>query len=127
MYKEIIIIILVLTIVVSLDVLTNHYTKQSVSAMNAELEELREEILNQNQKKAKHKIEEILDKWQKRNNIMAYYIEHDELEKVHVQLTGLAANINQKEYPEGMVQLDTTLFLLQHMEEKQKLDTRSIF
>lgn len=127
MYKEIIIIVTVITLIVALDILTNNYTKNTVSMMSEELSTLREDVLEKNKENAQNKIEEILDKWQEKNNVLAYYIEHNELEKVKTQLTGLAANINMEEYEPSMVQLDTAIFLLENLQEKQKLDLKSMF
>ena len=127
MYKEIIIIVTVITLIVALDILTNNYTKNTVSMMSEELSALREDVLEKNKENAQNKIEEILDKWQEKNNVLAYYIEHNELEKVKTQLTGLAANINMEEYEPSMVQLDTAIFLLENLQEKQKLDLKSMF
>ena len=127
MYKEIIIIVTVITLIVALDILTNNYTKNTVSIMSEELSALREDILEKNKESAQYKIVAILNKWQKKNDVLAYYIEHDELEKIKTQLTGLAANINVQEYEPSMVQLDTAIFLLENLQEKQKLDLKSMF
>ena len=127
MYKEIIIIVTVITLIVTLDILTNNYTKNTVEMMSEELTTLREDVLQKDKTSAQDKIIAILNKWQEKNNVLAYYIEHDELEKIKTQLTGLAANINVQEYEPSMVQLDTAIFLLENLQEKQKLDLKSMF
>ena len=127
MYKEIIIIVTVITLIVTLDILTNNYTQNTVKMMSEELTTLREDVLQKDQKSAQDKMVAILSKWQEKNNVLAYYIEHNELEKIKTQLTGLAANINVQEYEPSMVQLDTAIFLLENLQEKQKLDFKSMF
>lgn len=127
MYKEIIIVILVIALIIGLDIITNNYTKTSVSILSDELNILREDILQENKDKAQTRMGNIKNIWKERYNILAYYIEHDELEKVETELTSLAAFLNVEEYGECISELDKTIFVLKHIEEKEKFDVRSIF
>lgn len=127
MYKEFAIIIIVIVLIVCLDILTNNYTKNSVKIISDELNILRESILNQDKEKATNKMQEIKEKWKERYDILAFYIEHDELEKVETEMIGLAANINTEEYEDCISYLDTTIFILEHIQEKEEFHLRSIF
>lgn len=127
MYKECFIIILVLILVIGLDILTNNYTKKSVDNITSLLNELKEIILSDNKSSAKDKIKNIEDEWEKKDGVLAYYIEHDELEKVKTQITLLNADIDTKEYQHCIEYLDSTIFILEHIEEKEKFNIRSIF
>lgn len=127
MYKEFIIIIVVIALIIGLDIVTNNYTKSSVSILSDELNIIREDILQENKEKAQKQMINIKCIWEKRYNILAYYIEHDELEKVDTELTSLAAFLNVEEYGECVSELDKTIFILEHIEEKEKFDVRSIF
>ena len=127
MYKEIIIVILVIALIIGLDIITNNYTKTSVSILSDELNILRENILQEDKENAQTQMMNIKNIWEKRYNILAYYIEHDELEKVETELTSLAAFLNVEEYGECISELDKTIFVLEHIEEKEKFDVRSIF
>lgn len=127
MYKEIIIVILVIALIIWLDIITNNYTKTSVSILSDELNILRENILQEDKENAQTQMVNIKNIWEKRYNILVYYIEHDELEKVETELTSLAAFLNVEEYGECISELDKTIFILEHIEEKEKFDVRSIF
>lgn len=127
MYKELIIVIVVIALIIGLDIVTNNYTKNSVSILSEELNILREYVLQENKEKAQTQMINIKNKWKERYNILAYYIEHDELEKIETELTGLAADLNVEEYQHCISELDTTIFILEHIEEKEKFDVRSIF
>ena len=127
MYKELIIIIVVIALIVGLDIITNNYTKESVAILSEKLNVLRKEILEENKEVAQNKMKEIQEKWKERYNGLAFYVEHDELEKVDTELTGLAADLSVEEYKHCVSQLDTTIFILEHIEEKEKFDVRSIF
>lgn len=127
MFKEIIIIIVVISLVVGLDIITNNYTKNTVEIISNELNILREYILEENKVKAIEKMELIKEEWENRNKILAYYIEHDELEKVKTELTGLEADLSVEEYKHCIAELDTTMFILEHIQEKEEIHFRSIF
>ena len=127
MYKEIMIIIIVIALVVGLDVMTNNYTKASVSILSEEVNILREYILQEDKEKAQTQMINIKNIWKERYNILAYYIEHDELEKVETELTSLAAFLSLEEYGECISELDKSIFVLEHIKEKEKFDVRSMF
>jgi len=127
MYKEFIIIIVVIALIVGLDIITNNYTKQSLEIMTNELNILRECILKENKEEAENQMKKVMEKWEERYKTLAFYIEHDELEKVETELTGLAADINVEEYKHCIAELDTTIFILEHIQEKEEFHLRSIF
>lgn len=127
MYKEFIIIIVVIALIVGLDIITNNYTKQSLEIMTNELNVLREYILSEDKQKAEKQMLIVKEKWEDRYKTLAFYIEHDELEKVETELTGLSADINVEEYKHCIAELDTTIFILEHIQEKEEFHLRSIF
>ena len=59
----------------------------------------------------KNKKEEIKKEWENRYNKLAYFIEHDELEKVKTDLTALNSFIETKEYAEANSELDKCVFV----------------
>jgi len=127
MYKEFIIIIVVISLIVGLDIITNNYTKHSLEIMSNELNKLRENILEEDKEKAVEQMKNVKEKWEERYKILAFYIEHDELEKVETELTGLAADLSVEEYKHCIAELDTTIFILEHIQEKEEFHFRSIF
>ena len=58
---------------------------------------------------------------------LAYYIEHDELEKIELYLTALKSNIETKEYNQAVVEVDSCIFILKHIEEKYSFNLQNIF
>lgn len=127
MYKEFIIIIVVISLIIGLDIITNNYTKQSLEIMTNELNILREYILKENKEEAESQMKKVMEKWEERYKTLAFYIEHDELEKVETELTGLSADINVEEYKHCIAELDITIFILEHIQEKEEFHFRSIF
>lgn len=129
MYKEIIICSIVIIIVVGLNILTENYTKESVTSMTGDLKRLKEDMISeeQNEEDLNNKIEEIVNNWNEKHNKLAYYIEHDELEKVETELVSLKGNIEVKEYEQGIPNLNNCIFILEHIKEKTALQIKNIF
>lgn len=127
MYKEVIIILVVVALVIGLDVLSNNYLKESISKLTNELNILKTEILKENHVNAKNQMQKVRNTWEKRYKVLAYYIEHDELEKVETELVRLSSDIDMEEYKHCINELNTSIFILEHIGQKEKLDIISIF
>ena len=127
MYKEIIIIIVVIVLVIGLDVISNNYLKESVTELSNELNKLRIHILEEKKEEAQKQMLIVKEKWSERYKVLAYYIEHDELEKVETELVRLSADIDMEEYKHCINELETSIFVLEHIGQKEKLDIISIF
>lgn len=129
MYKEIIICSIVIIIVVGLNILTENYTKESVALMTGNLEDLKKNMISeeQDEEDLNNQIEDIVNNWNERHKKLAYYIEHDELEKVETELVSLKGNIEVKEYEQGIPNLNNCIFILEHIKEKTALQIKNIF
>ena len=127
MYKEIIIIFVVVILVIGLDVISNNYTKNAIEELSLELNNLKIKILEENLDKSLKQMEIVKKIWKEKYKVMAYYIEHDELEKVETELTRLSANIEVEEYKHCIEEIETSIFILEHIKQKEKLDIISIF
>ena len=129
MYKEIIICSIVIIIVVGLNILTENYTKESVALMTGNLEDLKKNMISeeQNEEDLNNQIEDIVNNWNERHKKLAYYIEPDELEKVETELVSLKGNIEVKEYEQGIPDLNNCIFILEHIKEKTALQIKNIF
>lgn len=131
MAKELIISIVIVVLIILGDIFTIRYTKQSVSQATSELAEMREEIEKQegeiDVQKVKTQIGDIRNKWNQRHKKLAMYIEHDELEKIETNLSGLHGYIEKEEYSDAMAQLDMSVYVLEHIRNKTKLSLINIF
>lgn len=129
MYKELIISIIVIALIVIGNIVTQNNTVKSVNQISNQLNVLREELSKQSvsQEDVKKKMEEIEKTWEEKYETMAYYIEHNELEKVQTELTKLKADIDMEEYPMGVENLDSCSFILEHIKDKTALKIVNIF
>ena len=127
MYKETTICICIIILIIGLDILTQNYTKTSTIEITECLSELKKEIEDKSLENAKEKLGELDKKWDEKHDKLAYYIEHDELEKVETNLTGLRSFIESKEYSDALAELDKTVFVLRHIEDKNKFNLQNVF
>lgn len=129
MLKEsIICVVIVITIIFGNNV-TQNYTKETVSELTSELTLLREDMTNQevDNEKARNEIAEIYGKWQERHDKLAYFIEHDELEKIETELIAIKSYVETEEYQESVSELDKSVFILQHIEDKYAFNLQNVF
>ena len=129
MYKGIMIIVIITIIILSLNFITQNYTKESVKILEENLKNMREDFLEEEKHKEKLEkdIEETFKEWNKRYDILAYYIEHDELEKVENDLTIVRSSIEAEVYDQGVEHIDTCIFLMKHIKEKETFKLKNIF
>lgn len=97
--------------------------------MKLELSTLREEITKENTDTNKIGIsmQKVSDNWENRKDTLAYYIEHDEIEKVETHLTILESDIEVEDYDHALGELDTCSFVLEHIQDKESLKLKNIF
>lgn len=136
--KKILIIIIVIFFVISLDFMTENYTNKVVNEVNQELEIVNKKIeegyvdnefvLGKNIEKDIRKIsKKVLEKWRKQDNILSFYIEHDEIEKVSDKINLLNKQIEISNYTDAISSINEIEFLLKHITEKQSLTWKNIF
>jgi len=92
-----------------------------------ELDITREKLISKNTDNINEEIQNILDKWEEKNTGLAYYIEHNELEKVELYLTEAKSNIETEEYNMALQSIDDTKFIIKHIKDKYKFTFKNIF
>ena len=127
MYKELIISIIIVMLIVGIDIVSNNYLKDSVQILTTDLGQLRENTKNEDEEKEQEKIEEILNKWEEKYERLAYFIEHNELEKVKTKIINVKSNIEMKDKDQTIQNIDETIYLLEHIRDKDSLNLKDIF
>ncbi len=126
--REIWICIIIVAIIISLDIVMQNYTKKSTDEIISDLEKINAALkTQQTEEDLKHKLIEIKEKWKEKNSILAYYIEHNELEKVETNLTSMISYIETGEYNLALDKIETNIFVLKHIKDKYQLSLENIF
>lgn len=127
MKNESLICIVVIILIAILETVTGNYTKESVEYLKSDLYQIKQEIETEDKKKISEKVMNAKENWKDRANKMAYYVEHDELEKVNVYLVGVESNTETEEYNDAKSELEKCIYILEHIEEKYKFNLKNIF
>lgn len=150
MKKEEIATLVIIGIILIIDLITLYYTKKCIAKISDDLTNLEnmtvESIKAENNdnsenngsnsegdenkkiesKELKQKSEDIYKEWLGMNDTLTFYIEHDELEKVNVQLERIIANFNVDSTEDAVPEIKETIYILRHIEKKQRLTLRNI-
>ena len=131
MKKELIICIIIVFLIIIGNIITQNYTKECVAQMNEKLDILKEASLNaeletENSEVSKQ-VREIENKWNEYQEKLAYYIEHDELEKAESQIFTMKGFSEIEKYDEIIPELEKCVFILEHIQDKTKINIKNIF
>ena len=127
MYKETTICICIIILIILLDILTQNYTKTSTIEITECLSELKKEIEDKSLENAKEKLGELDKKWDEKHDKLAYYIEHDELEKVDTAIVDAKSFVETEDYPSAVAEIDKAKFVMEHIKRKYAFNLQNIF
>lgn len=128
--KEILIIVISLLLVIVGANISQAYLNKTSDELTGNLEELRDEIKkaqNSEGNNSKEKAEDICNKWQEIHEKWSIIIAHSELDLIEVSLIEMKTCIEEKEYEKSIEKLEKSVFLLNNIKEKEKLDLKNIF
>ena len=129
MYKELVISIIIIILIFSLDYITQKYTDFAINEAISNLHEIKESLKEENvdNKKAIEDTEEKYNRWLEHHKRLAFYIEHNELEKVETNFVSGKSFIESAKYEDAISELEKTIFILQHINDKYSVNLENIF
>ncbi len=126
MSKEIVITVIILAAIIGLNAFVGKYVDDKLNYVLSELNDLRPLVEEEKYEEANQKIDEIDEYWKKSEDIVSFFVEHDELEKVMTEYTSLKTYC-KLEQEEAFEALDKMAFIIKHIEEKDDLKLKNIF
>lgn len=127
MYKEIIISIVIIIIVLLGDFFSQHHIERCVDEIKENLFTLKSNLEMANKTEIENNLENITKKIDKFHESSAYYIEHDELEKVENDFTVCKSLANTGNFDFAISELNKTVFVLEHIADKYAFNLENIF
>ena len=127
MIKETVICIIIVIGIIGLELLTQNFTEKTVKEIRETFSKIENEIVKQNIEQINIELENISDKWEKKQKKLAYYIEHDELEKVHTAIVTMKSYIKTNDFSSAMAELEEGKFVIEHIKEKNSFNLQNIF
>ena len=127
MYKEVVICIVVIILIVSLDIFTQKYTRSTTADITQIFADLKSDMLKEDKDKINEKVKILDKKWGQKHDRLAYYIKHDELEKVDTAIVSLKSYVETDDYSSAIAKLDEGKFILEHIQKKYAFNLENIF
>lgn len=128
MWRDIVFCIIIIIVIVALDFFIQDYIKNSAEEMTAKLDNLKQEVSNKEEDKINEvDTKEVRETWEEKYKILASVIEHDELEKVEKNLTGIYSALESNELSDVISELDESMFILRHIKDKYSFKIENVF
>jgi len=128
MYRELVIALIIVISIFILDYVMQKYTDDVINEATSDLRNLENDINEEiEDEKIKQSVRRIHDNWKEKQNTLSYYIEHNELEKVETNLVSGKSLIESTEYTQALSELEKTIFVLEHINDKYSFNLKNIF
>lgn len=127
--KEVTIIILILIIIFGGATYTQKFLDNTTDRLVGKLENLKTKLENQSidQQNLEEQTDEIYGEWEDINEKWSVVVLHDEIDLIETALIRMKSKIKTGSLDESMEDLDTSIFLLKHIKEKEKTNLKNIF
>ncbi len=127
MKREILIAFIIIILIVILNIITANYTNKSMEDITSDLDKIRIQLVSKNKENLNDSIDNVIKKWEEKKNILAFYIEHTELEKMELYLHELDSNVETDEFNIAIQSLDSCNFMASHIRDKYEVALKNIF
>lgn len=128
MWRDIVFCIIIIVVIITVDFFIQDYIKNSAEEMTMKLDSLKQEVSNKEEDKINEvDTKEVRETWEEKYKILASVIEHDELEKVEKNLTGIYSALENNELSEAISELDESMFILRHIKDKYSFKIENVF
>ena len=127
--KDIMIIIVVLLIIIGSGIYLQGYIKSTSYKMVEELKELKARIKDNEEinKDIKKHAESVYSNWEELEKKWSMFVLHDELDLIETSLVSMKANVELKAIDMSMEEIEKSIFLLEHIYEKERFCLKNIF
>lgn len=127
MLKETIICVIIIIGIFGLEYYTQGFTEKTVNEVTEVFDKIEENISKKDIEQIGNEIKNIESKWEEKQKKLAYYIEHDELEKVHTSIVKMKSYVENENFSEAMAELEEGKFVIEHIQEKNSFNLQNIF
>ncbi len=127
--RETIIILSILIIIFVGACITQKFLNNTADLLVSKLEDLKSGIEEDkiDEKEMIEKTDEIYSEWEEINERWSVIVLHDEIDLIETSLIRMKSKIKTGEVQESMEDLDTSIFLIKHIKEKEKTNLKNIF
>ena len=129
MYKELVISAIIVISIFVLDYTTQKYTDNVINEAIQDLTTIKQAMKQESveNEKVLKQASNNYDKWLNYHKKLAFYIEHNELEKVETNYVTGKSFIENAKYEDALSEIEKTIFVLQHINDKYSVNLENIF
>ncbi len=128
--KEYMVLVIIFILLITFDILSRSYTEKSIEFLNSEVDEIiKISVYEENfdNEKIMKKVNKFEEDWKKRQEIMSYYAEHNELEKVSVAINLMKSKLEVNKIEDAYENMNEIKYRIGHIKEKQEFKLNNIF
>lgn len=125
--REYCIIIVILVIVFLVDYFTDKNLSDSVNWMREGIVSIENKCNENRETEAQEEFYALEEKWKIEEKRLALFVEHNELEKISGDIVLIESNFNTNDTDELFQNIADLKFMLEHIEEKNKLKWKNVF
>ena len=125
--KEYVIVGVILVFVFFMEHITNKNLSDSVKWMKDEITSIENKLEENKEGEAQEEFLDLKSKWEGEQEKLAFFVEHEELEKVSNDIVIIESNFEQNEADEIDENITDLKFMLDHIEEKNQFNLKNIF
>ncbi|MCI8393573.1 MAG: DUF4363 family protein [Clostridia bacterium] len=85
------------------------------------------DLVEKREEKAKKAMQEVVDTWNDKKEILVIYLEHTELEKAEMYILEAKSHLETEEYTMAIQSIDTANFIIDHIKDKYEFSIKNIF
>lgn len=125
--KEYVIVGVILIFVFFIEHITKQNLSDSVKWMKEGITSIENKLEENRETEAQNEFLDLKGKWEGEQEKLAFFVEHEELEKVSNDIVIIESNFKQNESDEIDENITDLKFMLDHIEEKNQLNLKNIF
>ena len=125
--KEYVIIIIILIFVIYINYLTDKDLNEQIAWMRDGIISIENKMTEDKKSEAEEEFNSLHSKWKDITEHLELFVDHGELEKISSDIVKIDANFKVGEDEELMENIYDLKFMLDHIEEKNKLKLRNFF
>ena len=126
-WKKIVLIISILIFVITLDLLLYFKTDKLMVDTQYDLIDLENKIDAKNIEESKKAADKLNKNWEDTENMLSFFIEHEEIENVSLKIVTIKENTKNEELENALEDIAETKHLLEHIKNKYNLNLKNIF
>lgn len=129
--RDAIIIISIIAIIVIGDICMQAYLNKTTIEIAQDLQNLKQNTIlskkDNERSNIKKEVNEIEKKWTEINKIWSTIVVHQELDNIEQAIIKAKSSIEEGELPDALQEIETTIFFVEHVKQREKLSLKNIF